>query len=117
MLRAPAGKGTPRRITMSLASSDQGAAAVYCQDLAGYEIGFGEESYGVGYVFACAGAVEGHALNVIFVGGFARKLDGAGRDAVDQNFRAEGAGEAAREHDTAGFGDAVMREGGPGEQA
>jgi hypothetical protein len=73
---------------VSVVQLNEGAAAVNCQDLAGYEVGFGQEGYGIGYVFACASAMEGDALDVIFVGALARKLDGAWGDAVDQDFGA-----------------------------
>ena len=101
------------RLNLCAAWLDEGAAAVDDQDLTCYEIGLGKVRDSFGYVFACAGAMQGDAPDVICVGGFVGKLDGAGGDAVDQDFRAEGAGQAAGEHDGAGFGHAVVRVAGP----
>src|SRR4029077_9851236 len=80
-------------------ASDEGAAAIHGEDPAGNEVLSGEEEDGSGDIVARAGTMERGALDVVGVGKLTGKLNGAGSDAVDEDFGSESAGQAAGEHD------------------
>jgi len=87
---------TARPNTRTRGASHEGAATIYSNDLPGHEAGGGKVCDGIGDVVSRTRAMQRNAVDVLFIGRLAGKLNRPGRNAVHENFRRESTRQTAQ---------------------